>query len=652
MKRPLKELLSLDPDTFEESDLDTLTSDEKDNNNISNTSIDNNTNLNSSSSTSATPTTANQQPGLCIECGNQPAEIGCLKCSDNFCTVCFGYLHRTGKRRSHETRDLVVRGGEDNKADDLSGLSNEDGNEGVGGEGDGEGEGDENIKIASQSIRAMRGDDTPPINATGAARLNPSMLFNSTASSKTSVSNSRPELAQVLTKIKQHCQYIPMRLTMEERKLLRLLEAALNVSDYTDKVDVVLYKTKSKRILAQLKEMCSILAGLVVATDMDLGKTMFFKSKKQQNDGNDDEEDEEDDDDENFSTNAEWYKTVFEIGRRYKIMNPEKMRDSFGKLMYMIMDSQIPEIKSALEFDFYKPISTVYSFLESRGPQALQLLDDPLLLQAVVEILPEGKPRVTIQNEIRRKENAIKVLSKKYSVPSQLYGSIGRTKSRSTGVSVEEIQQCLYSIGDYHAYLRANRHPVESIIKLLLKYFEPEPSTTSPDNTEIDSSEYSLGISSGQSGARLSHSHTKQFHYVHQSLTLWSEIMRDMFMLWFQADTDLLSAATPRYELTDTGQGLNRIKSCPSVSRSMHNIIKKAMDRTGQWIGSSVVHLGDHAVPNALFFLDKYTQVPRILAPVFIVIQDLETRILKNDPFILDYVEEQFGGVEELKKSK
>jgi hypothetical protein len=33
---------------------------------------------------------------LCIECGDQPAELYCMACDEQFCNVCFGYLHRTG----------------------------------------------------------------------------------------------------------------------------------------------------------------------------------------------------------------------------------------------------------------------------------------------------------------------------------------------------------------------------------------------------------------------------------------------------------------------------------------------------------------------------------------------------------------------------
>jgi hypothetical protein len=58
---------------------------------------------------------------------------------------------------------------------------------------------------------------------------------------------------------------------LKERKVLRLLEAALNVSEYTDKIDVLSYRTnKPQRMVQQIKDLCAILCGLVVASDYNV----------------------------------------------------------------------------------------------------------------------------------------------------------------------------------------------------------------------------------------------------------------------------------------------------------------------------------------------------------------------------------------------
>src|SRR5258708_27762349 len=86
------------------------------------------------------------------------------------------------------------------------------------------------------------------------------------------------------------------------------------------------------------------------------------------------------------------------------------------------------------------------------------------------------------------------------------------------------------------------------------------------------------------------------------------ELYSDMFHLWSLAEQDLLSENVS-YRLRDTGQGLNRVQAAPKTSRMMHTILHNAQNSVGTWIGSSVIHMGDHNVPNALMFIDKYTQI-------------------------------------------
>ena len=61
--------------------------------------------------------------------------------------------------------------------------------------------------------------------------------------------------------------------------------------------------------------------------------------------------------DRTFEENSEFFSSVFEIGRRHKILNPECMRTDYGKLIHMLMDSQNPDIQRLLEFKLVKKVS-------------------------------------------------------------------------------------------------------------------------------------------------------------------------------------------------------------------------------------------------------------------------------------------------------
>jgi len=117
-----------------------------------------------------------------------------------------------------------------------------------------------------------------------------------------------------------------------------------------------------------------------------------------------------------------------------------------------------------------------------------------------------------------------------------------------------------------------------------------------------------------------------------------------MFRLWCLAEDDLLSPNN-YYSLRDTGQGLNRVQSAPAIGKAMHEILHRAQRKVGSWIGSSVVHLGDHNVPNALTFIDKYTQVPRILNPIVAVIESIP-RCAEQDN-VREMIEASHGSIKD-----
>ena len=55
-------------------------------------------------------------------------------------------------------------------------------------------------------------------------------------------------------------------------------------------------------------------------------------------------------------------------------------------------------------------------------------------------------------------------------------------------------------------------------------------------------------------------------------MMLWREVSNDMFKLWYLAESDLLREGS-YYQLTNTGQGLNRVQAAPRVGRAMRKIL-------------------------------------------------------------------------------
>ncbi len=202
-------------------------------------------------------------PGKCIECEDRAAVVDCAECADEFCAVCFLALHRKGNRSRHATRPKP-------------------GHEGL------------VLQQTSLMREPSHADDLEgPIDfgapAAGAAEFDTDLDFAFRA------------------------QFIPVRLQYKDRQLLRLLQAQLSVSTYTDSIDRADLKS-NKRVHAQIMKICAFLSGLAVSVNYTEGQRLLQSRQ--------------------WKVHEKFFCKMMELGRRYKVLNPDRMRTEYGRLMY------------------------------------------------------------------------------------------------------------------------------------------------------------------------------------------------------------------------------------------------------------------------------------------------------------------------------
>ncbi|KAJ0401075.1 hypothetical protein ATCC90586_000759 [Pythium insidiosum] len=247
---------------------------------------------------------------MCVECEDTEAAVRCEDCRDVYCALCFEAQHHAGTRLRHRQAPLP---GYDATAAPAPPAP---------------------IAAARPQSNAPQDVALPqPTSDPVAARQMPTadpVGGHGGESEREDENMEDVAVSPACSALRKDASYIPLRLTDEERALFTLLDASLNVSEYTDKVDVLSYRSPVKRIVQELQEVFSTLSGMMVATDFRKGKKLVLHTKFEENEG--------------------FFRQVFEIGRRYKIMNPERMRDNYGKMIYLLQDANMREIKNYMGF--------------------------------------------------------------------------------------------------------------------------------------------------------------------------------------------------------------------------------------------------------------------------------------------------------------
>eukprot|EP00758_Cryptobia_borreli_P001357 Tbor_TRINITY_DN2170_c0_g1::TRINITY_DN2170_c0_g1_i1::g.5428::m.5428 len=387
-----------------------------------------------------------------------------------------------------------------------------------------------------------------------------------------------------------NAHYIPMRLTMKQRKSQRLMRGIILASNYTDRVDIP-SKMREHNIS---REVTNALKGFLTSLNLQYGTEILNNGE--------------------FCKFKDEIKDPIEYMRRYKIMNPDLLRTDYVNFLYLLQDSISDNMKEVLNFTSTKPILNVKQYCQEHG--FADILDDTELLYCITPV-PKIEDRGKLNLALRYKDKLVDSLSKsygdRYRVPSHI------------------VEAAIRSLNDANNFINNNSDSAERLINVFKKYFDPRKSTK----------ETCLAINEGQNGSRLTHGHEQQYRFVLQSLSLWKNISKNMFSLWVIAENDLLDSNTP-YEMRETGQGLHRVQVAPNLYKAIKEILEETKKELGQWVGLERIHLGDNQVPNAFHFIDKYGQISRILVPILRVLERIETTAAE-DKDVKAYIEEVWG---------
>jgi len=347
-------------------------------------------------------------------------------------------------------------------------------------------------------------------------------------------------------------EYIPLRLNDRERQILSVLEGALSVSEYTDRVDSVMAwrGARTGRAVEELQEMLAYMTGLAVAASLKVSHEPCLEA------------------------NADVFREAFEVGRRFKGMNPDKMRASYGKLIYMLQDATAPDVIRELGFDPLSRVQTVHAELALLS--CLDLLEEPELplaaspahsaeaadakAAATARLLArfaDGDAERAVRLErclLSLADHACLVEASSSRGLAEVWPRSSRgpaeVQPRSSRGSISRHPLGTLSAPSRRPLAQAHVSPVDAMLRLLRTHFSPASTSVGPGGAASASLQITAGRGAPRAvaslgrpdactsactsvhpplrpgGARLSHSHASQYAYVEQSLLLWRAVLR------------------------------------------------------------------------------------------------------------------------------